>query len=116
MASESKFLYTAAMDVPHSKEALFNEVYDQEHIPYLAQVPGVISIARFTTQPLNMVLGGKKRNIVIEGQPKHTAMYEIVDPAVLLSKEWAEAVDHGRWSSEVREHTFNRRQVLLKKT
>ena len=99
MPSEPKFLFTAAMDVPHYKEALFDEVYDQEHIPHLSQVPGVISIARFTTQPLNMVLSGRKRKIVIEGQPKHTAIYEIAHPTVILSKEWSEAVDRGRWSS-----------------
>ena len=104
------------MDAPHNKEAPFDEVYDQEHIPYLAQVPGVISIERFTPHSLNMVLGGKKRNIIIEGRSEHTAIYEMTDPMILLSKEWAEAVDRGRWSSEVREYRFNRRHVLLRKT
>ena len=78
--SEPKFLFTAAMDVPHYKEVLFDKVYDQEHIPHLSQVPWIISIVRFTTRSLNMVLGGRKRKIVIEGQPKHTAIYKSPAP------------------------------------
>ena len=30
-----------------SREALFHEVYDKEHIPALLEVPGVVSAARF---------------------------------------------------------------------
>ena len=45
----SKYFFTAAMDIPTDKEQLFNEVYDEEHIPYLSEVPGVLSIARFTS-------------------------------------------------------------------
>ena len=112
----SKYFFTAAMDIPRDKEALFNEVYDLEHIPNLSEVPGVISIARYTTQPLKMIIGGEVKEIIIEKQPKHTAVYEIESPDVLLSPQWGEAVDKGRWSSNIREHTFNRRHVLLKRT
>ena len=109
-----KYYFSAAMDVPQDKEALFDEVYDKEHIPYLSEVPGVLAIARFTTEPLKMVIGGVEQEIIIENQPKHTAIYEIEDPKVLTSPEWATAVDKGRWATEVRQHTFNRRHVLLK--
>ena len=84
--------------------------------PYAYLFVGPLGVATCTTQPLKMVLGGEEREIVIEGQPKHTAVYEIESPEILLSKGWAEAVDKGRWSSEIRSHTFNRRHVLLKKT
>ena len=70
----SKYFFTAAMDIPTDKEQLFNEVYDEEHIPYLSEVPGVLSIARFTSQPLKMVIGGEEKEIVIQDQPKHTAI------------------------------------------
>jgi hypothetical protein len=111
---KGKYYFSAAMDVPLNKEALFDEVYDKEHIPYLSDVPGVLAIARFTTEPLKMVIGGVEQEIIIENQPKHTAIYEIEDPKVLTSPEWAAAVDKGRWATEVRQHTFNRRHVLLK--
>ena len=38
---DSKYFFTAAMDIPANKEQLFNYVYDEEHIPYLSEVPGV---------------------------------------------------------------------------
>ena len=76
----------------------------------------MISIARFTSQPLRMVIGGEEREIVIQDQPKHTAVYEIESPEILTSTGWSEAVDKGRWATEVREHTFNRRHVLLRKS
>jgi len=112
----SRYFFTAAMDIPNDKEELFNEVYDTEHIPYLSEVSGVISIARFTTQPLRMIMGGEEREIIIENQPKHTAIYEVESPEVLLSSDWSKAVDKGQWATEVRHHTFNRRHVLLKET
>ena len=34
------YLFIASMDVDADKEALFNEVYDTEHIPLILKVPG----------------------------------------------------------------------------
>ena len=59
---DSRYFFTAAMDIPAEKEKLFDDVYNTEHIPYLSEVSGVLSIARFTTQPLRMVMGRGKRN------------------------------------------------------
>ena len=42
------------------------------------------------------------------------AIYEIDSPDVLLSKEWAEAEEKGRWPSEVRPFTSNRRHIVRK--
>ena len=41
MPIKSKYLFVASMDVDANKEALFNEVYDTEHVPNLLKVPGV---------------------------------------------------------------------------
>ena len=41
MPIATKYLFIASMDVAPEKEALFNEVYDQEHVPNLLRVPGV---------------------------------------------------------------------------
>ena len=112
MPVKSKYLFTASMDVAPEKEALFNEVYDQEHVPMLLKVPGVISVVRLETQPLTMSIGGEPRTIVAEGEPKYAAIYEIESPAVLVSDAWARAVEAGRWPEEVRPYTSNRRHVL----
>ena len=112
MAIQTRYLFRASMDVDPAKEALFNEVYDVEHVPLLAGVPGVISIARFKTQELTMVIGGERRTIVAENEPRYPALYELESPAVLTSEAWAKVVDAGRWPGEVRPYTKNRRHVL----
>ncbi len=112
MPIATKYLFFASMDVEPDKEALFNEVYDEEHVPMLLEVPGVLSIARFKTQELTMILGGERRTMVVEGEPRYSAMYELESPDVLTSDGWAAAVDEGRWPGEVRPFTKNRRHVL----
>ena len=112
MPIQTRYLFTAAMDVTPDKEALFHEVYDTEHIPLLLKVPGVVSVARFRTEPLTMVIGGERKTIVVEGEPKFSAVYELESPQVLTSDAWAKAVDQGRWPGQVRPHTSNRRHTL----
>ena len=115
MPFQTRYLLTAAMDVEPDKEALFNEVYDAEHVPLLQKVPGVIAIARFKTQELTMMLGGERRTIVIENQPKYSALYELESPDVLVSPAWTRAVEEGRWPGQVRPFTKNRRHALLQR-
>ena len=112
MPITGKYLFYASMDVAPDKEALFNEVYDTEHVPNLLKVPGVISITRLETEPLTLSIGGEQRSIVAEGEPRFSAIYEIESPEVLVSPEWAAAVEAGRWAGEVRPYTTNRRHVL----
>lgn len=115
MAIQTRYLFSAAMDVQADKDALFNEVYDREHVPNLLAVPGVIAIARFKTEELTLAIGGERKRIVVEGQPRYTALYEIESPGVLTSDAWAKAVEEGRWPAQVRPHTLNRRHVLYRK-
>jgi len=102
----------ASMDVQADKEALFHEVYDREHVPSLLTVPGVISVARFKLEPLTLSIGGERKTIVIDNEPRFGAVYEIESPDVLTSDAWAKAVEQGRWPSQVRPYTRNRRHVL----
>lgn len=114
MSPRANYVFIASMDVDPDKEALFNEVYDTEHVPMLLEVPGVVSVRRYVTVPLTVVIGGEKKTIVAEGEPRHSAVYEIESPDVLVSEAWAKAVDAGRWPTEVRPYTRNRRHVLRK--
>lgn len=114
MSGEAGYIFTASMDVDPDKEALFNEVYDTEHIPLLLRVPGVVSVKRYVNVPFAVVIGGEKKTVVVEGEPKHSAVYEIEHPDVLVSEAWAKAVDSGRWPSQVRPYTHNRRHTLKK--
>jgi len=106
------YLFIASMDVDPDKEALFNEVYDTEHIPLIRKVPGVRSVRRWTSVPLTMIIGGEKKTIVAEGEPKYSAIYELESAEVLVSEAWAKTVDQGRWPIEVRPYVRNRRHTL----
>lgn len=112
--AKAKFLFIASMDVEPATEALFNEVYDTEHVPELLKVPGVLSVRRGVSVPLTMSIGGEKKTIVAEGEPRYSAYYELESAEVLVSDAWAKAVEKGRWPSQVRPHTRNRRHVLRK--
>jgi hypothetical protein len=60
-----------------------------------------------------MNIGGERQTIRLENEPKYTAIYEIESPDVLTSEAWNQAVEKGRWPTEVRPYTKNRRHVLL---
>ncbi len=115
MPIRAPYLFSAAMDVEPAKERLFNEVYDGEHVPNLVGVPGVVSVARFETRPLTLVIGGERRRIVLENEPRYVALYELESPDVLTSAAWGTAVEAGRWPAEVRPYTKNRRHVLYRR-
>ena len=42
-------------------------------------------------------------------------LYEIDSPDILVSKEWNDAAEKGRWASEVRPFTSNRSHIVRKK-
>jgi hypothetical protein len=109
----SKYLFVASMDVDPAKEDVFNEVYDTEHIPNLMKVPGVRAVARLQGEPFAISLGGEEKKVAHDG-PRYSAIYEIDSPEVLVSPAWAKAVEAGRWPSEVRPYTRNRRHALYK--
>ena len=115
MPIQTRYLFSAAMSVRPDKEALFNEVYDQEHVPSLLGVPGVIAVARFKSEPVTMMIGGERKTIVIENEPAYNALYEIESPTVLTTEAWAKAVEDGRWPAQVRPYTSNRRHVIYRR-
>ena len=114
MPIASKYLFVVQMDVQKDKEALFNEVYDTEHVPLLKKVPGVGGVTRMKTEPAAFNIGGERKVLDGAGMAHYVAMYELDSPDVLLSKEWAEAGEKGRWPSEVRPYTLNRSHVVRK--
>ncbi len=114
MTKKARYLMIVSMDVDAAHEALFNEVYDREHIPNLSRVPGVLGITRYKREELIMSLGGERKIMRAENEPLYTAIYELENPDVLTSPAWNDAVEAGRWPAEVRPYTRNRRHVLLK--
>jgi hypothetical protein len=112
MPISTRYVFIVSMDVAPDKEALFNEVYDQEHVPNLLKVPGVRGVKRLRTEPAHFTLGGQRKELGGEGAPKYVAIYEIDSPDVLSSAAWAEAGEKGRWPTEVRPYTTNRHHIV----
>jgi hypothetical protein len=90
----TRYLHLVRMDVAHDLEKTFNDVYDQEHVPALAAVPGVTRATRYRNPSPTA--------------PRYIAAYEIESPAVLQSAAWKSAGESGRWPKDIRPHTMNR--------
>jgi hypothetical protein len=71
------YLYVVRMDVEPATESVFNAWYNDEHIPALLQVPGVIAAYRYKS---------------VEGTPKFIAIYELESPTIRMSDAWKQAV------------------------
>ena len=76
-APEARALMVAIGDTPAEHELEFNKWYDEEHVPMLAKVPGVLCARRFFSPA---------------GKPRHIALYELSQPDVTRSAPWQEAV------------------------
>ena len=113
MPFKTAYVFVVSMDVEPAKESLFNEVYDAEHIPLLLKVPGVRAATRMKGLDFAIMLGGQRVEKKHDAA-RYTAVYEIDDPAVLLSREWSEAVEKGRWPGEIRPFTKNRSHAIYK--
>ena len=100
MVSKDKYLFVVMMDVDADKEAQFNEIYDNEHIPLLREVPGVLGATRYETST--------------EGVPKYLAIYEVADPDVPSSEAFTKASNTGEWAPKIRPHTKNRSRIVYK--
>jgi len=98
MATDAKCLFVVMMDIEPDKEKEFNDVYDNEHIPILLKVPGVISAARFKTST--------------EGAPKYVAIYEVDNPDVPESEAFTAASNTGDWPHKIRPFTKNRSRII----
>ena len=113
MPIKSKYLFVVSMDVDPDKEALFNEVYDSEHVPNLLQVPGVHAAARMVGEPFVLNIGGKRsgsRRMVraIRRSTRSTGRM------CWSAANGRKPPKRGRWPGEVRPYTRNRRHALYK--
>jgi hypothetical protein len=81
--------------------------------PNLLELPGVLAVTRVKAEPFTLNIGGAPKDVPVAG-PAYTAIYELESAEILASEAWGKAVEAGRWPSEVRPYTTNRRHVLAK--
>jgi hypothetical protein len=75
-----------AMNVEPAAEAEFNDWYDNEHVPALAAVPGVLCARRFRATAANR---------------RYVALYHLVSPEVQATPAWKNAAD-SEWTRKLR--------------
>jgi hypothetical protein len=87
-----------AMNVNPAVEDDFNAWYNEEHIPALAAVPGVLCARRFraTQSPL-----------------RYIALYHMTTPAVVESAAWKKAVETP-WTERISPHMRDRLRLVCK--
>jgi hypothetical protein len=91
-------LLMVAFNVKPEALADFHAWADQEHLPALAKVPGVLCARRFEAT---------------EGGPKYIAIYHLTHPEVQASAAWKAAIDTP-WSARIRPQTSDRVRWVLR--
>jgi hypothetical protein len=86
------------LNIPAEIDADFNAWYNEEHLPALTEVSGVLCARRFRS---------------VEGSPRYFALYHLATPDVPASAAWKEAIDTP-WSARIRPHFRDRVRVVCK--
>jgi hypothetical protein len=68
MPVKCRYLFIASMDVDPDKEALFNEVYDTEHVPSLLKVPACTPLRACRASHLPYRLAAKRNRSHMMGR------------------------------------------------
>ena len=98
-ADEANGLLFFAMNVPEEIETEYNSWYNEEHIPALARVPGVLRARRFR---------------IVNGTQRHLAVYHLAKPEVEASQAWKDAVVASH-TDKMRPHFRDPLRLMLKR-
>jgi hypothetical protein len=101
LAQSTPYIFWVMMDVEPHREALFNELYDTEHVPLLLKLPGCVNVVRYRTDA--------------PGEPRYLAAYEVERTDLPMSQLWNDTSDIGRWKPEVRPYTHNKRYIVSRR-
>ena len=97
----AKYFYMVTFEIDPADEALFNEIYDTEHIPNILTVPGVLGVVRFRDHEPNE-----------QGWVKYSALYYLEEPDLPTTPQWKAESDKGRWAPMIRPRVKSRSQRL----
>jgi hypothetical protein len=98
LAGTTPYVFWVMMDVEPHREALFNELYDTEHVPLLLKLSGCVNAVRYRT--------------AAAGEPRYLCAYEVERADLPMSKVWNDTSDIGRWKPDVRPYTYNKRFIV----
>lgn len=100
-SSAARYFYMVTFEVAPEDEAVFNEVYDTEHIPDLLGVQRVMGVLRLRDAEPNAA-----------GRLVYSALYLLARPDVPGTPQWKAASEIGRWAPLVRPRLKSRHQRL----
>ena len=96
--SDTPWLYIVHTDIPDDIVDEYNAWYDEEHLPRLVTVPGVVRARRYT---------------VVSGNPRYLTAYELTDPDAFESPEGLKA-RRTPWTAKMRSLFHNTRRRMCK--
>ena len=96
---EAEGLVIVAMNVMPAAESEFNAWYNEEHIPRLRTVPGMLSARRFLT---------------LSGSRKYIATYHLSHPDIKASEAWGMAI-RTPWQSKMKTLTTDHLRFVLRR-
>lgn len=91
---EQRVLLIVGLDLDSGHEDEFDDWYNTEHLPNLAQVPGVIRARRFRRSDE----GATEQSDL----PEYLALYDLESPEVFGSDDWVAAVET-EWTQRLRQ-------------
>jgi hypothetical protein len=89
-------VFLACRDVPAEHEAELNRWYDEEHVPMVRRVPGVLGARRFRAS---------------SGSPRYVALYDLADEQVTRDPAW-QAAGHTEWTRRIADLTAGSARLL----
>jgi hypothetical protein len=89
-ASGAGALLVATMNVDPAAEDEFNKWYNEEHLPQLGAVPGVLSARRY-------------RATDGESERRYLALYHLRDDSIPQTEAWTKAA-HTPWTEKIGPH------------
>ena len=96
--SKAHYIFTVSMDVDADKEAIFNEVYDTEHIPHFNRLAGVIAARRFRAT---------------SGDPRYVALYHVENTDIYATPGWI-AANETPWILRMRRFQRDRTYFMFR--
>lgn len=90
-AGATPFCMMITFEIAPQDEAQFNDIYDNDHIPNILELPGVLEIVRFRDAAPNE-----------QGYLVYTAIYFLAQENLHQSAEWKAVSDLGRWAPVIR--------------
>jgi hypothetical protein len=90
-AGAAPFCMTITFEIAPEDEAEFNDIYDNDHIPNILKLEGVLEIIRFRDAAPNE-----------KGFLVYSAIYFLAQENLHLTPEWTALSDLGRWAPVIR--------------